>query len=149
MKKWLSIIGAIGLTVTSTTTLISCEKRNNNENRGNNKPELSYNTQQPPENSNWKLIDKNDRENEFLKPNNKWYFYVRQFGSEYKYEKFYFDDNFIKNKNTHWQHLKNGTDFIWKNNSVYCFSGSNEPQIPTIDKNTGEITDWKEQKGTK
>ncbi|WP_281042308.1 spiroplasma phage ORF1-like family protein [Spiroplasma citri] len=91
---------------------------------------------------NWKLINFNNRKNEFLKPNNKWYFYVRQFGSEYKYEKFYFDDNFIKNQNTHWQHLKNGTDFIWKNNSVYCFNGSSKPQIPTIDKNTGEITDW-------
>ncbi|WP_206750582.1 lipoprotein [Spiroplasma poulsonii] len=34
MKKWLSILGAIGLTATSTTTLISCEKPNNNENGG-------------------------------------------------------------------------------------------------------------------
>ncbi|WP_338964373.1 MULTISPECIES: lipoprotein [unclassified Spiroplasma] len=34
MKKWLSILGTIGLTVTSTTTLISCEKPNNNENGG-------------------------------------------------------------------------------------------------------------------
>ncbi|WP_162475943.1 lipoprotein [Spiroplasma sp. ChiS] len=32
MKKWLSIIGAIGLNATSTTTLISCKKENNNEN---------------------------------------------------------------------------------------------------------------------
>ncbi|ALA97454.1 hypothetical protein SKUN_00559 [Spiroplasma kunkelii CR2-3x] len=53
MKKWLSILGTIGLTATSTTTLISCKKPNNkNENKENNKPELSYNPQQPPENSN-------------------------------------------------------------------------------------------------
>ncbi|AXF96305.1 lipoprotein [Spiroplasma phoeniceum] len=140
MKRILSIIGAIGLTATSTTTLMSCKK----ENKKDTKPIApTTKAQQPPEDSNWKLINFNNRKNEFLKPNNKWYFYVRQFGSEYIYEKFYFDDNFIKNKNTHWQHLKNGTDFIWKNNSVYCFNGSSEPQIPTIDKNTGEITDWK------
>ncbi|WP_338964609.1 lipoprotein [Spiroplasma endosymbiont of Sarcophaga carnaria] len=34
MKKLLSILGVIGLTATSTTTLISCEKPNNNENGG-------------------------------------------------------------------------------------------------------------------
>ncbi len=34
MKKWLSILIAIGLTTTSTTSLISCEKPNNNENGG-------------------------------------------------------------------------------------------------------------------
>ncbi|WP_310612855.1 hypothetical protein [Spiroplasma citri] len=33
--------------------------------------------QQPPEGSNWKLIENNNRENEFSKPNNKWYFYIR------------------------------------------------------------------------
>ncbi|WP_348736212.1 lipoprotein [Spiroplasma endosymbiont of Ammophila pubescens] len=55
MKKIISILGAIGLTTTSTTSLISCEKPNNNEN-GGNKPEPWYNPQQPPENSNWKLI---------------------------------------------------------------------------------------------
>ncbi|WP_158500731.1 lipoprotein [Spiroplasma kunkelii] len=36
MKKWLSIIGAIGLTATSTTTLISCNKEKNNENGASN-----------------------------------------------------------------------------------------------------------------
>ncbi|WP_253301715.1 lipoprotein [Spiroplasma endosymbiont of Phyllotreta cruciferae] len=34
MKKILSILGAIGLTATSTTSLIACEKPNNNENGG-------------------------------------------------------------------------------------------------------------------
>ncbi|WP_281042193.1 lipoprotein [Spiroplasma citri] len=149
MKKWLNIIGAIGLTATSTTTLISCKKSEKTNNNENDKNTPTTKAQQPPEGSNWKLIDNNNRENEFSKPNNKWYFYIRQFGSEYKYEKVYFDSNFIKNQNTHWQHLKNGTDFIWKNNSVYCWDGDGEPEIPTIDKNTGEITDWKEQKGTK
>ncbi|WFG99858.1 hypothetical protein M1771_07605 [Spiroplasma citri] len=35
------------------------------------------------------------------------------------------------------------------NIELYRWEGVGEPQIPTIDKNTGEITDWKEQKGTK
>ncbi|WP_151202523.1 DUF3688 family protein [Spiroplasma phoeniceum] len=29
-------------------------------------------------------------------------------------------------------------------NSYYRWDGNGEPQIPTIDKNSGEITDWKE-----
>ncbi|APE74472.1 lipoprotein [Spiroplasma citri] len=66
MKKWLSIIGAIGLTATRTTTLISCKKENNNENGGgDNKPEPQYNPQQPPKDSNWKLIP---RVNDVLVP---------------------------------------------------------------------------------
>ncbi|WFG98130.1 DUF3688 family protein [Spiroplasma citri] len=32
--------------------------------------------------------------------------------------------------------------------SLYSWGGNGEPQIPTIDKNTGKITDWKEQKET-
>ncbi|AXF97132.1 DUF3688 family protein [Spiroplasma phoeniceum] len=31
---------------------------------------------------------------------------------------------------------------------VYRWDGIGEPQTPTIEKNTGKITDWKEQKGT-
>ncbi|ALA97201.1 Spiroplasmavirus-related protein [Spiroplasma kunkelii CR2-3x] len=31
---------------------------------------------------------------------------------------------------------------------IYQWNGDGEPEIPTINKNTGEITDWKEQKGT-
>nr|CAK98241.1 hypothetical lipoprotein n-terminal truncated [Spiroplasma citri] len=26
----------------------------------------------------------------------------------------------------------------------YQWQGNNEPELPTINKNTGEITDWKE-----
>ncbi|WP_425377843.1 lipoprotein [Spiroplasma endosymbiont of Polydrusus pterygomalis] len=54
MKKILSILGTIGLTATSTTSLISCEKPNNIENKGN-KPEPKPKPQQPPKNNNWKL----------------------------------------------------------------------------------------------
>ncbi|ALA97241.1 putative lipoprotein [Spiroplasma kunkelii CR2-3x] len=66
MKKWLSIIGTIGLIATSTTTLISCNKEKNNENEASNQPDPSYNPQQPPENSNWKLINRDN----FVKENN-------------------------------------------------------------------------------
>ncbi|PQP77932.1 hypothetical protein C6B38_09290 [Spiroplasma sp. ChiS] len=145
MKRILSIIGAIGLTATSTTTLISCKKENNNENEENNKPEPQYNPQQPPKGSNWKLIENNNRESEFSKPNNKWYFYIRitdiRITDKYVCEKVYFDSNFIKNQYTYWQHLKYGINF-----PVYRWDGVGELQLPTIDKKTGEITDWKEQK---
>ncbi|WP_424526806.1 lipoprotein [Spiroplasma endosymbiont of Glossina fuscipes fuscipes] len=48
MKKWLNILGAIGLTTTSTTSLISCEKPNNNENGGviNQNPYQTHNNHQ-------------------------------------------------------------------------------------------------------
>ncbi|WP_310612952.1 lipoprotein [Spiroplasma citri] len=79
MKKLLSIIGAIGLIATSTTTLISCKKENNNKNEEDNKPKPSYNpqqpnTQQPPKDSNWKLIT----DFNWLKDNfdNKYYFVI-------------------------------------------------------------------------
>ncbi|UZQ29450.1 MAG: lipoprotein [Spiroplasma phoeniceum] len=42
MKKILSILGAIGLTATSTTSLVACD---------NNKS-----AEKPPENSKWKLV---------------------------------------------------------------------------------------------
>ncbi|QED24024.1 lipoprotein [Spiroplasma citri] len=90
MKKWLSIIGAIGLTATSTTTLISCEKskkpNNNEENKPTPKP--SYNPQKPPEGSNWKLIE-NNYSNEIKNINNKWYSVIFNFGN-YKIVNFYY-----------------------------------------------------------
>ncbi|AXF95138.1 DUF3688 family protein [Spiroplasma phoeniceum] len=33
-------------------------------------------------------------------------------------------------------------------NWLYRWDGDGEPETPTIDKKTGEINDWKEQKGT-
>ncbi|APE75757.1 lipoprotein [Spiroplasma citri] len=80
-EKWLSIIGTIGLTATSTTTLISCEKsekpNNNEENKPTPKP--SYNPQKPPEGSNWKLIFNISNENlqkEINIKNDKWYIVI-------------------------------------------------------------------------
>ncbi|GAA6238661.1 MAG: hypothetical protein SPLM_07770 [Spiroplasma phoeniceum] len=58
MKKLLSILEAIGLTTISTTSLISCEKPNNNENGRDNKPKPEK-PQQPPVESNWKLVKNN------------------------------------------------------------------------------------------
>ncbi|AXF95764.1 lipoprotein [Spiroplasma phoeniceum] len=173
MKKWLSIIGAIGLTATSTTTLISCKKENNNENGGeDNKPEPQYNPQQPPEGSNWKQVIAQDKP--FNTVDNKWYFVVWR-GDEndnwriIKFPNINFSekrkvldtqedyelaltrvgDNLFRIKIgavrpvTSWSQ-DDGTYF----KSVYRWDGVDEPEIPTINKNTGEITDWKEQKGT-
>ncbi|AXF95772.1 lipoprotein [Spiroplasma phoeniceum] len=149
MKKWLSIIGAIGLTATSTTSLISCQKPNNNENgKGDNKPKPSYNPQQPPKDSNWKLIP---RVNDVLVPpkiiastdKNK---YVKE--DDRKYIVIY--PYLIQQ----WNIIKKDAKYInntaaWSSKAIiYYWDGDGEPETPTIDKNTGEITDWKEQKGT-
>ncbi|PQP79519.1 hypothetical protein C6B38_00945 [Spiroplasma sp. ChiS] len=134
MKIILSIIGAIGLTATSTTSLISCQKPNNNENgEGDNKPKPSYNPQQPPKDSNWKLIDRSYFENEIKKPNNKWYIGIIPYNEIYKIYK-------IKNNSE-----KNNSinRLFTKYDNVYRWDGDGERQTPTIDKNTGEIIDWK------
>ncbi|WP_424525631.1 lipoprotein [Spiroplasma endosymbiont of Glossina fuscipes fuscipes] len=126
MKKWLSILGTIGLTATSTTTLISCEKPNNNEN-GGNKPELPYNPQQPPENSNWKLITSVIGEGNTGKT------YIGIFGSKTNW-------NIID-----WKGIEGeGKWHLYEYKSIYRWDGEGEPEIPTVDNKTGKITDWKE-----
>nr|CAK98365.1 plectrovirus spv1-r8a2b orf1 n-terminal and c-terminal truncated protein [Spiroplasma citri] len=92
---------------------------------------------------NWKLIENNNRESEFSKPNNKWYFYIR-ITDKYVCKKVYFDSNFIKNQYTYWQHLKYGINF-----PVYRWDGVGELELPTIDKKTGEIIDWNSYQQTR
>ncbi|WP_338988667.1 lipoprotein [Spiroplasma endosymbiont of Seladonia tumulorum] len=62
MKKILSILGTITLTEISTTTLIACNKPkpDNNSENGGNKPEPTpkpEKSQEPPVESNWKLVN--------------------------------------------------------------------------------------------
>ncbi|WP_424525985.1 lipoprotein [Spiroplasma endosymbiont of Glossina fuscipes fuscipes] len=125
MKKWLSILGTIGLTATSTTTLISCEKPNNNEN-GGNKPK-PWNPQQPPIGSNWKLINKEDIN---INHDNKNYFAVVRIMNGWKIIK--------------WKGELSYEDRFYYFKNIYRWDGLNEPQIPEINTNTGEILDWKE-----
>ncbi|GAA6238961.1 MAG: hypothetical protein SPLM_10780 [Spiroplasma phoeniceum] len=76
MKKLISILGAIGLTATSTRSLISCEKPNNNEN-GDNKPEPTpepKKPQQPPKDNNWEEVYAYDKP--FNQVDNKYYFII-------------------------------------------------------------------------
>ncbi|APE75729.1 lipoprotein [Spiroplasma citri] len=151
MKKWLNIIGTIGLTATSTTTLMSCKK----ENKKDTKPIApTTKAQQPPEGSNWKLItDYNYFDNNI---DDKWYFFILKTEKENKLKEI----KFINNSNNAYGIIEsNGfifSKYLIKNSylqkglikGLYCWNGNDEPQIPTIDKNTGEIIDWKEQKGT-
>ncbi|WP_426605513.1 lipoprotein [Spiroplasma endosymbiont of Glossina fuscipes fuscipes] len=139
MKKLLSILGVIGLTTAITTSLISCEKPNNNEN-GGNKPEPPYNSQQPPENSSWKLINNslNNIRKEFEKHNDKWYFIIWKRGnsSNWIWQSMFFKYNESAPRMT--------GAWLSSIKSIYRWDGLNEPQIPEINTNTGEILDWKE-----
>ncbi|ALA98424.1 Spiroplasmavirus-related protein [Spiroplasma kunkelii CR2-3x] len=176
MKKWLSIIGAIELTATSTITLISCNKENNNKNKEDNKPELPDNQQQPPEGSNWKQVIA--QEKPFNKVDNKYYFVVWRGdkNDDWKIIKFNNNEkikrwhpktldvqNNIKLCLTNYAEIPIDIDLSidastinrWKDDiknnyfkAVYRWDGVGEPQLPTINKNTSEIIDWKEQKGT-
>ncbi|WP_348735809.1 lipoprotein [Spiroplasma endosymbiont of Ammophila pubescens] len=146
MKKILSILGVIGL-ITSTTTLISCEKPNNNEN-GNNKLEPTpepKKPQQPPKDSNWKLIDKKDYSNEIKNINNKWYIGI--FPKMWNSGKPIIPYSIFKAINDGEDisiYGKFGNGFKTSNDNVYRWDGNGEPiELPNFDKNTGEITNWK------
>nr|CAK99654.1 hypothetical lipoprotein transmembrane [Spiroplasma citri] len=177
MKKWLSIIGAIGLTATSTTTLISCKKENN-KNTKTIAIAPTTKAQQPPEGSNWKQVIAQNKP--FNTVDNKWYFVVwrGEKTNDWKIIKFNnkkdiildIDNDFnIKLGKTELfiNGYSSGNDLclqtrpgsaisiasFQKDNgtyfkSIYRWDGVGEPEIPIINKNTGEITDWKEQKGT-
>ncbi|WP_424526938.1 lipoprotein [Spiroplasma endosymbiont of Glossina fuscipes fuscipes] len=151
MKKWVSILGTIGLTATSTTTLISCEKPNNNENGGGNKPK-PWNPQQPPENSNWKL----DNNPNFInyKVDNKWYiaifknytkdWYIVNFLNDSRNDKILGEFCFYDTcQNLYLSSLR---EFFKRGDvkTVYQWDENNEPTILIIDKDTGKITNWKE-----
>ncbi|PQP78339.1 hypothetical protein C6B38_06720 [Spiroplasma sp. ChiS] len=133
MKRILSIIGAIGLTATSTTTLISCEKSEKpNDNNKINKPTTpTPKAQQPPKDSNWKLIS-----NKYISRDTGWYIIIYKSFNLWRIEKINSSKNF-------------GSSTGYPMDIIYKWELNNEPtnlQLPTIDKNTGEITDWKEQK---
>ncbi|ALA98349.1 Spiroplasmavirus-related protein [Spiroplasma kunkelii CR2-3x] len=150
MKKWLSIIGTIGLTATSTTSLIACKtlKSNNNSKNEGNKAETTLKPQQPPKDSNWKLIP---RDNDVLVPpkvivstdKNK---YVKEDDRKYIviYPYLIQQWNIIKTDTKNINNI-----FAWSSKAIiYYWDGDGEPETPTINENTSEITDWKEQKGT-
>ncbi|MFX4057027.1 MAG: lipoprotein [Spiroplasma sp. hy2] len=142
MKKILSILGVIGLTATSTTSLISCEKPNNNENGGRNKPEPTPEPQQPPENSSWKLIDSslNNIQKEFKNHNNKWYFIIWKRGnsSHWIWQSMFFkyDESAPRMTGAWLSSIK----------SIYRWDNTNEPKKLEFNESTGKIIDWKEQK---
>ncbi|UNF61183.1 lipoprotein [Spiroplasma poulsonii] len=123
MKKILSLLGTITLIGTSTTTLISCEKPNNNENGGVNKPEPKpepEKPEEPPRNSNWKLVDGfiNEKNND-----NKKYIGIVKIENGWKIIKW-------TEKNIEWK---------YQYKSIYRWDGNGEPQMPEIDTNTGKI----------
>ncbi|UZQ30644.1 MAG: lipoprotein [Spiroplasma phoeniceum] len=137
MKKLLSILGTIGLTATSTTSLISCEKpkSDNNNQNGGNKPEPTpepEKPQEPPIESNWKLID-DVWEEVKQSSNGKWYI-----GIYFTYGETDNDKYFVIEKFNNIKEIKTN---YWR--KVYRWDGESIPSTPNIDKNTGKITDWK------
>ncbi len=146
MKKLLSILGTIGLTTTSTTSLVACDKPkpNNNSENGGNKPEPTPEPQQPPKNSNWKLINRDNFVKENNEKNNKWYILIaKQMQSDnFSIIKFNFSSELIWKVGEYGGHRINNRWYVYIN-SLYRWDGVGEPQIPTINQNTGEITEWK------
>ncbi|WP_424526398.1 lipoprotein [Spiroplasma endosymbiont of Glossina fuscipes fuscipes] len=126
MKKLLSILGVCGL-VGMSANLTACDKPNNNENGNGNKPDKPWIPQQPPENSNWKLITSVIGEGNTGKT------YIGIFGSKTNW-------NIID-----WKGIEGeGKWHLYEYKSIYRWDGEGEPEIPTVDNKTGKITDWKE-----
>ncbi|MBW3059311.1 DUF3688 domain-containing protein [Spiroplasma poulsonii] len=90
-------------------------------------------------NFNWKFFSKTTGGRELEKKEDKWFFLI--YGS-----------NSIVKLNSKWDVLNlggnikfDGYDFPIKwVKAFYRWDGVGEPKTPTIDKNTGEITDWKD-----
>ncbi|WHQ37228.1 DUF3688 family protein [Spiroplasma sp. SV19] len=152
MRKYLviNILGTIGLTVASTTTLIACHKVQS-------KLERQINVQQPPTGSNWEPVYAND--NAFRRIDCKYYIVIWHglFNNNWKINKF--NNNVVQiriDMVSDWL-MKNFADLQigygrswkdWKNyphyfKAVYRWNRINDPNLPEINKD-GNITDWKE-----
>nr|WP_308686793.1 DUF3688 family protein [Spiroplasma sp. ChiS] len=99
---------------------------------------------------NWKLItDYNFFENNV---DNKYYFVIWKDNNsnEWKIAKFKHDTSDIK-KIGDVIYIHSIKYYAKSNNlkGLYRWDGNGEPQIPTIDKNTGEITDWNSYQQTR
>ncbi|WFG97462.1 DUF3688 family protein [Spiroplasma citri] len=99
---------------------------------------------------NWKLIDRNNFVKENNEKNNKWYILIaKQMQSDnFSIIKFNFSNDLIWKVGEHGGHIINNRWYVYIN-SLYRWDGVGEPQLPTIDKNTGEITDWNSYQQTR
>nr|CAK99769.1 plectrovirus spv1-r8a2b orf 1 n-terminal and c-terminal truncated transmembrane protein [Spiroplasma citri] len=99
---------------------------------------------------NWKLIDRDNFVKENNEKNNKWYILIaKQMQSDnFSIIKFNFSNELIWKVGEHGGHIINNRWYVYIN-SLYRWDGVGEPQLPTIDKNTGEITDWNSYQQTR
>ncbi|QJU61776.1 spiroplasma phage ORF1-like family protein [Spiroplasma citri] len=99
---------------------------------------------------NWKLIDRDNFVKENNEKNNKWYILIaKQMQSDnFSIIKFNFSNELIWKVGEHRGHRINNRWYVYIN-SLYRWDGVGEPQLPTIDKNTGEITDWNSYQQTR
>ncbi|WP_338954793.1 lipoprotein [Spiroplasma endosymbiont of Polydrusus cervinus] len=152
MKKILSILAAITLIGTSTTSLVSCDKVTNGENKKDSKKEPNFKPELPPENGNWKLIDKNNSinndkfDNEFSEENDKWYLFNNK-NDLYLNYLVKNNGNIKRFKNNIWTLNTYNNDYAYFNTanikSIYRWDSNGKPEKPTINKDTGEVIDWK------
>ncbi len=92
---------------------------------------------------NWKLINRDNFVKENNKKNNKWYILIaKQMQSDnFSIIKFNFSSELIWKVREYGGHRINNRWYVYIN-SLYRWNGVGEPQIPTINQNTGEITKW-------
>ncbi|WP_425377647.1 lipoprotein [Spiroplasma endosymbiont of Polydrusus pterygomalis] len=136
MKKILSLLGVITLIGTSTTILVACNTPDNENKKKITKkepenPNINHNLPKSPL-GNWKLV--NGFINEKQDDNNKNYY----FG--------------IINNGSGWETITwSGKQIDWKYQykNIYRWEGDGLPETPTINGNTGEITNWNERKEIK
>ncbi|UZQ30751.1 MAG: lipoprotein [Spiroplasma phoeniceum] len=152
MKKILSILGTITLIGISTTSLVACNKPNNNENKKNDKSVPKINRpQKPPDKSSWKSVDENNLENEFKEKNDKWYILIKTLkisGSAIFKEKYDHKNKIVISNFDNYKIIQFGSRIIqqFKNKPrvfvIYRWDSIDEPETPKINDITGEIIDW-------
>ncbi|MFW4371467.1 MAG: lipoprotein [Spiroplasma sp. hy2] len=129
MKKILSILGTIYLSTIISTNIIACNPTNENK-KLKNQTKQQFIPQQPPKNSNWKLIT-----NKYIERDTGWYIIIYKSFNNWRIEKINSSKNF-------------GSNTGYPMDIIYKWKLNNEPtnlQLPTINKNTGEITNWNEK----
>ncbi|WP_425377680.1 hypothetical protein [Spiroplasma endosymbiont of Polydrusus pterygomalis] len=149
MKKILSFLVTISLMGTSTTSLVACDKSDNNGNSKNNEPkEPKIKHEEPPGNSNWKLIlnyysEFSDLSLNKININNMWYIAsIKKDDNTYYLKKFKNDHKNITGN--HWNNAI-AINHEWFNvPAFYKWKLKTEPiWLPKINNITGKIIDWK------
>lgn len=143
MKKIIFFLSSVSLSTIIITNTVACNISTNKNNKFNKQIVPQLISQQPPKDSNWKLIN----QKEFLNLNNKWAIIILDDSSEniWRIIKIVpeWEEKLIRLKILNNLQKNNQSKY---QSYFYCWNGVGEPEMPIIDKNTSKIINWNEKK---